>query len=209
MQQTRTPAEAVSQPIDSLHGNPMTRFDSLQSISLAVAVLLALLAAAVWTDLRERRIPNTLVVLGLVTSLLLQSLQGVSGLQSWGLGLLVGFGFFVPLYAIRAMGAGDVKLMAMTGSFLGPAATVDAVLLTLVAGGVLAMVVALTKGALMHTLRNVQFLVMETVSRGAGGERTEVPPMAVSAGSLPYAAAVAVGTTAHLLLSRSGYTLFA
>lgn len=185
----------------------MTWFDLLPRPTLSA--LLALLAVAVWFDLRTRRIPNRLVLAGLVTGLLLQALHGLEGLQAWSLGMLVGFGLLVPLYVVRAMGAGDVKLMAMIGSFVGPLAAVDVVILTLFAGGLLAILVAAFKGALVNTLRNVQFVMFETLIRSASAGRARVAPMAVSAGSLPYAVAIAVGTVGQLVLSRHGHTFFA
>lgn len=185
----------------------MARFDLFSSLTLAT--LLALLALAVWFDLRTRRIPNRLVLVGLAASLVLQAVHGVEGVQAWALGLLAGFGLLVPLYVVRAMGAGDVKLMAMIGSFLGPLAALNVVIFTLVAGGLLAIGVALCKGALVNTLRNVQFVMFETILRSAGGGRARVAPVAVSAGNLPYAVAIAVGTLGYLVLSPHGYTFFA
>src|SRR5687768_11743315 len=103
----------------------MTQLSTTASSSLEMAIhvatLLALLGSAMWCDIRTRRIPNKLVLVGLATSFVAQGLRGLDGTQAWFLGTLAGFGLLLPLYVIRAMGAGDVKLMAMVGSFLGPA----------------------------------------------------------------------------------------
>ncbi|MFD1693494.1 prepilin peptidase [Azotobacter chroococcum] len=88
---------------------------------LIVVVLLALLGCAVVVDVCRHRIPNSLVLIGMVLSLLCQfSLTGMNGLISCWLGVLVGFGLFLPFYSLGGMAAGDVKLMAMAGDFLGP-----------------------------------------------------------------------------------------
>lgn len=173
-----------------------------------VATLMTLLGVAAWFDIKSRRIPNWLVLTGLISSLGIQLLFSSGGVSAWGLGILAGFGLFLPLYLVHAMGAGDVKLMAVVGGFLGPAAAVDVVLTTLVAGGVLAIAVALWSGALRHTLANVRFLMVDTMFKTlhGGSARIDAPP--TSAGNLPYAVAIAAGTFAHLVLAHSGYALF-
>lgn len=173
-----------------------------------MVILVTLLGVAAWFDIKARRIPNWMVLTGLISSLAIQLLYSSGSVSAWGLGLLAGFGLFLPLYLVRAMGAGDVKLMAMVGGFLGPAAAVDVVLTTLVAGGVLAIAVALWSGALRHVLENVRFLVTDTIFKTlqGGGVQIDAPP--ASAGNLPYAVAIAAGTFIHLLLVRSGHALF-
>ena len=173
------------------------------------ATLMTLLGVAAWFDIKSRRIPNSLVLTGLISSLGIQlSFSSGGGVSAWGLGALAGFGLFLPLYMVRAMGAGDVKLMAMVGGFLGPAATVNVVLTTLVAGGVLAIAVALRSGALRHTLANVRVLMVDTMFKTLHGGSVRIDALPTSAGNLPYAVAIAVGTFAHLVLAHSGYALF-
>ena len=193
----------------------MTQPELLQfgglSIHIKLALLVALVAVAAGFDLKSRRIPNWLVLVGLASSFIVQILfnssGSFSGFKAWGLGLLVGFGLFLPLYLLRAMGAGDVKLMAMVGAFLGPVSALGAVLTTLVVGGVLAIAVALWRGVLRHTLSNVHFVLSQSMLKTLpGGVQLEAPPY--SAGSLPYAVAIAAGTLIHLILERSGHALF-
>ena len=174
-----------------------------------VIILMTLLGVAAWFDIKSRRIPNSLVLTGLISSLGIQlSFSSGGGVSAWGLGALAGFGLFLPLYMVRAMGAGDVKLMAMVGGFLGPAATVNVVLTTLATGGVLAIAVALRSGALRHALANVRFLMVETMFKTLHGGSARLDALPTSAGNLPYAVAIAAGTFVHLLLVRSGYALF-
>ena len=189
----------------------MTQLGLLQlgglSFEIKVALLLTLVAVAAGFDIKSRRIPNWLVLVGLIASFSIQLMAGSDGFKAWGLGLLVGFGLFLPLYLLRAMGAGDVKLMAMVGSFLGPLAALGAALTTLVVGGVLAIAVALWSGALSHTLTNVRIVLTQTMLKTLpGGVQLEAPP--ASAGHLPYAVAIAAGTFIHLILERSGHALF-
>lgn len=107
---------------------------------ITYALLGVSLATALIYDLRARRIPNGLIGLMLVEGLTLQYATGGSSAALAGLGgLAVGFAVFFPLYMRGGMGAGDVKLMAASGVFLSPSLTVQALLYTLVFGGVLAL----------------------------------------------------------------------
>lgn len=115
---------------------------------LSTGVLLALLLVpAMKSDLAHRKIPNMLVVGSLLTSLVFGLMGwngltagGMAGFRHWGLGLLVGFGCFLPMYVFRAMGAGDVKLMAACGACLGPALAWPTALAALMLGGLMALI---------------------------------------------------------------------
>lgn len=179
-------------------------------VHLLAAVLLVLVAVAAGFDLKSRRIPNRLVVIGLIASLVLHIIfSSIDGFKAWGLGLLVGFGSFLPLYVLRAMGAGDVKLMAMVGSFLGPMSGLGAVLTTLVVGGALAIVVALWRGIFKETLTNIRFVLTLALFKTLSGGGVRLERLPTSAGNLPYAVAIAVGTLIHLLLVGSNRAVFA
>lgn len=175
------------------------------------AVLAGLLVAAVWHDLRTRRIPNRLVLGGAAAGLAFQALltpgAGLFSSPFGGLGLLdglaglgLGLALLLPMYMLGAMGAGDVKLMAMSGAFLGPHQILGAVLLTLIAGGVLALTVALASGQLGQVLSNLRQLLLHALVRaGTGGTaRLDAPP--VPTGKLAYAIAIAAGTALQLVL---------
>ncbi|MFT5532860.1 MAG: prepilin peptidase CpaA [Burkholderiaceae bacterium] len=178
-----------------------------QSKSDANTILLVLvLVMATATDLRSRRIPNWLVLFGLALSLWLKITAG--DVSAWGLGLLIGFGSFIPLYALRAMGAGDVKLMAVVGAFLGPLSALGAVAATLLAGGVLAIVVALANGSLRRAIDNVKFMLTSLMVSGMQRTRMTVEVPTSSTGSVPYGAAIAVGTFATLWLEHTGHGMF-
>lgn len=171
------------------------------------AALVILLLLAVWFDLRSRRIPNKLVITGLALSLGLHMFAIGDQFQLWGSGLLIGFGMLLPLYVLDAMGAGDIKLMAMVGAFLGPRSAFEAVLMTMLAGGVLSVAVALWNGALRRSLANLRFMVTHSIVKAMSGigPRLEAPP--TSTGNVPYAVAIALGTLIQIFLERSGHAL--
>ncbi len=103
---------------------------------LTVGLLVGIVACAVYCDVRRHRIPNALNVAGLIAGLTLQSVAGgLSGLTAGLLGVGVGLACFAPLYLLRGMGAGDVKLLAVVGAILGPMGAFYAALGSLLAGG--------------------------------------------------------------------------
>lgn len=111
-------------------------FQVLQLLSLTC--LIVTLVAATLSDVVSHRIPNALLAPALLAALafsfVISGTQGV--LMSIG-GLGVGLALLLPLYAMGAMGAGDVKLLGVAGAYLGPVGAVIAGLLTFVAGALI------------------------------------------------------------------------
>lgn len=104
--------------------------------------VLVLLALAAREDLLRHRIPNVLNAVALLLGLWLATLAaGWGGFVDSVGGALVGCAALVPLYLLRGMGAGDVKLMGAAGAFLGPASALLAAALALIAGSVLAVAI--------------------------------------------------------------------
>lgn len=79
----------------------------------ALAVLAALGLLACWFDIRERRLPNGLVLATLAAGLGLAGWQGGTEVLPWHLAhLAAALAVGIGLYAIRALGAGDAKYYA-------------------------------------------------------------------------------------------------
>jgi prepilin peptidase CpaA len=156
-------------------------------------VLGALLVAACVTDVRARRIPNALVaaVLGLAVA----RLAGAAWLGALGadasfaagpgaaaLGAATGLAVLLPFHALGMMGAGDVKLLAAAGAWLGPVGVLHAGVYTAFAGVLLAVA---------------------AVTRGVVAPRPPAPRAAHRAahrGGLPYALAIAAGIACAVCL---------
>ena len=172
---------------------------------LIIALLILLLFVAAWQDIRSRRIPNALVFSGamggvLLNSLLPQEMGGLGVLDSLA-GLGIGLALLLPLYLLRAMGAGDVKLMAMTGAFLGVQGTINALLYVLLVGGVLALAVTWHQGNLRRLLRSLKTMLFIGATGGAIGN---LPTPDADLPGMPYGVAIAVGTTAYLAVTHWG-----
>ena len=155
------------------------------------ATLAALLGAGF--DLKSRRIPNLLTgpafLAGVLLHLALDGWRG--GLSALGAGALCG-ALFVILYVAGGMGAGDVKLMAAAGSLAGLPNVASLLLLTALSGGVMALALALMRGRLLQTLRNVATLTAH--HRQAGLQpHPELNVENAAMLRLPYGVAIAAG----------------
>lgn len=177
-------------------------------------VLVLLLALAVVSDARKRRIPNVLVLVTLLAGILFHALgpQGGAGglfssepgaLGGWRAlaGALTGFLMFLPLYGLRLLGAGDVKLLAAVGSFAGPAAFVNLALFVLLAGGLLAL-------AKMAVARNARLVLQNTLAslgQMLPGSAGTFDARSQTAWRMPYAVAVAAGVMAYGFWTVNGH----
>src|SRR4030065_1999811 len=100
-----------------------------------------------WGDLRTRRIPNYLTLGTAVAGLAYNFMsQGLPGLVSGILGMLLGFAFLILPYLWGGMGAGDVKALAALGAWLGPAGTGFLFCYMGIAGGLMALGVLVWEG---------------------------------------------------------------
>ena len=171
------------------------------------ALLAALLLSAVTIDFRSRRIPNRLVLAGMVLALAFHAFATVTGAPplagpaAWAplAGLVVGFALLLPLYLLGAMGAGDVKLMAMVGAFIGAQPVLVAALYTFLAGGLLSLAFMLGRGVAAQTLANIRFMLIDWFVRANTGQGARLSPLQTTASRLPYALAIALGTGSALL----------
>ena len=155
---------------------------------LLIVPLFALLGTAVCSDVRSHRIPNLYLLVGVITSKTGQIwLSGVEGLISWAAGLAVGLLCFLPLYSFGGMAAGDVKLMAVAGSYFGAGGALLAVAFSLMAGTVLGLGVLFYKKQLLRSLQRYWAIA---------SLRAYIDPLADDAARqrFPYAVAILFGS---------------
>lgn len=169
-------------------------------LQLDLILLLVVVTAAI-IDLAIRKIPNKLLLAAACAVLGLHMIDPTQGSLSSALGgAAIGFALFVPLYAVRGMAAGDVKLMATVGLFLGPSDTLYACILTWCVGGGMALVIILFTrrwSAAYHNLRNMLLPFV----LGLGPALPGAAPARASVGSMPYGLAIALSTL-WLLIQR-------
>ena len=181
---------------------------SMLLLDVRTGTLIALLLVAAVIDWRTLRIPNWLTVGGMVLGLAISTVHGATlakGLGQAAGGLGVGLLVFLPLYMLRVLGAGDVKLMAMVGAFLGPSSTISALIYVVVTGGIAAILVATARGAVGRLALNVYFIVnvarVPTADPAWSGHASGTGQ---SVGKLPYGISICIGTLAYLVTRQLG-----
>jgi prepilin peptidase CpaA len=172
---------------------------------MATAVLACALAAsallllAAWCDVATRTIPDGVSVALAALGLLMRVAEGpIAAMVSLLLAAVL-FAAFLPLHARGAIGGGDVKLMTALAVGLSPPATLDFLLTTVMAGGVLGLVYlalrllpqpsVLTPQPQAWPPRRILALERRRVSRR---------------GPLPYAVAIAAGGILTLMKPLGG-----
>ena len=153
-----------------------------------VVLLLGLLGVAVVSDLRNHRIPNLLVLVGLVLGMVGQTWAfGFVGLGHSLLGILIGFALFLPMYMVGGMAAGDVKLMAMAGAFLTPHEALWAAFFSLIAGGACGLLIVLVRGQALQTIGRYWLMLRARAYFSPAEDEVAGKPF-------PYSIAVLLGT---------------
>lgn len=159
---------------------------------MLVAIMSAFLLGAVIYDLVSHRLPNYYLLLGVPVALVLQAWSaGWAGVLAGGTGLLTGFAVFLPFYVIGGMAAGDVKLMAVIGSFLGAIGAFWAGACSLMVGAFLGVLYLLYKGQLGRLL--IRYWAMASLHSYIPAESSDA-----ALHRFPYALAIAAGTLLSL-----------
>jgi prepilin peptidase CpaA len=169
-------------------------------VTLVSTAALVTAAVACVTDVAWRRIPNWLTFGA--TGLAVLTALGLGGwrtagwsIAGWAVGLLL----FLPLFALRGLGGGDVKLLAALGAWVGPASVVWVALYAALLGGPLALVIALVRGYGFTAFRNVWSLL--TFWRVSGLQPHPTIRLDVPHGPrVPYALPIAAGLMVSLWL---------
>jgi prepilin peptidase CpaA len=159
-------------------------------------VLLLCLGAAAW-DWRLRRIPNWLCLGGLLAGFLVNDTR--MALAGAGLALAI----HLPLFALRATGGGDVKLMAALGALLGWESWLRVFLINAVLGGVVALALVLWRRAGRETAKRV-WSVLRSLGRGEAPYLTQ-PELDVTSGlgrTLPRGVVVALAVLLWIFIGR-------
>jgi prepilin peptidase CpaA len=173
------------------------------------SILFSLLLVASISDCRSYKIPNWLTFGGSAFALLYSFFIPFSPQLGFGWalgGFALGLSFMLPLYMLGMMGAGDVKLTAMVGAFLGMTQTIYALLFVFVSGGLAALAFALWRQSLLRMARNLKQALSSMLFSTMGAMRSQVPVGDDdSVGQCPYALSITVGTTAFLMAHQMGY----
>ena len=163
-------------------------------VAMPVIVLVAMATRA---DVRTRKIPNVLTgpafLLGILVHLVL---HGTAGAGNALLGAVVAGAILLPGWLMRYTGAGDVKLMAAVGAWLGYPGGLAAAIASLIAGGLIAVFVAARRGMLKQALRNTLLVGLALLARKGG---VAAPEPITTGVRFPYAPAILAGALFSLL----------
>ena len=186
-------------------------------LSDAGQILLGILVAvAAVFDIRFRRIPNWLVLAGIVAGFTWNVYSpafsgrfsgdlsgGWHGVGRAAAGLVLGLILYFPLYLLRARGAGDVKLLAAVGAITGPSNVVWIFLLTAVLGGLIALIMLIFAGRTRKTFFNVAWIMRDLVHLRAPYKSSEEFDVNSNKGmTLPHGAMIAVGAAAFVIMTQ-------
>ena len=166
---------------------------------VAYLVTFVLVEAAI-IDGRSLKVPNWLTLHFVLGGLAYAYWAGGAPLLGWSLaGAAVGLACLMPLYAIGGMGAGDVKLMAGAGAWIGPAYIFWSFLSTAIVGGGMALAMMAASGELARHLAMTRAIGREVLTVRDPVALSEIaarrkPTMML----LPYGIPIAVGTIAYL-----------
>jgi prepilin peptidase CpaA len=127
-------------------------------------ILASVLLVAGVTDLRSCKIPNWLTISAMAGGLLSHSLlNGLSGLLFSVKGLGLGLAMFLILYIVGGMGAGDVKLLAAVGSFIGAEGVFSAGIIAMLLGGLYAMALIIARCGVRASLKQMPTILKSCI----------------------------------------------
>jgi prepilin peptidase CpaA len=170
------------------------------------AVLVPGILLASWIDYSQRRVPNWLNLALIVAGFAVQVFySGAAGLTTGALGLLTGFGLLIVPWLMHGMGAGDVKLMAAIGVWLGPKLTFYSFALGAVIGGLAAVVMIVSTGRLQMACANMSLILAKcTNPQSIFSEFGSAKSFGVTSQLLPYGVPLTAGTLIVLGARMSG-----
>jgi len=125
-----------------------------------------------WLDWRTRKIPNRLTVPALLAGLTLSAILRVPGLKSSLEGAGVCLGVLLPFVLLRALGAGDWKLMGALGAFLGLWPAILVLLGTVLIAGLMSVVEVIRQRKVWETLKNLWIVVIAYCTFHVNNART-------------------------------------
>jgi len=160
-------------------------------VTLKLLAMLAMLGTAAVTDLRERRIPNRVTLFGAGAAIALSAAETGGVPTASLLGMVVALVVTFPLFALGALGAGDAKLAAAVGAFLGLQGLLPAALFAGIAGGLLGLYWSIRRGVIIPVLLETGNRLVYIATLGRRGAKVTIQDP--EARTIPYGVAIAAG----------------
>lgn len=167
--------------------------------------LVAITGVAIGFDIKEKRIPNQLILVAITGGILFNASQGVPQLKDSLLGLGLGVGFLIIPFVLGWMGAGDVKFLGAVGAILGVKPVAHVFFYSAILGGILALISAIVSGinpkAFKISWSELKVLIL---SRGAVWPEMVNHRVSKGARSIPFGVAIGLGTLVAVYLDPRG-----
>ena len=190
----------------------MNRLTALLMAHAALCILFALLLHAVWTETRKQPIVGSLMYVGCVLGVALNTLlpaglgfvsqqPGAIGFWKALIGMLLGFSLLLPLFWVGMMDSDETRLMAVVGAFLGPAAVIGVAILSYIGGTFLFLIFFLRGQSAKRMLENVQTKVLAGLIQASTYESSTLGKPTTSTTRKPYAIAIALGCFVYFAFS--------
>lgn len=164
-------------------------------------ILIILIVICVFTDLTKRKIYNIVLIPAVILGFCYHIYTaGMAGGYFSLKGLSIGMALLLIPYSMGGIGAGDVKFLGAIGALKGPAFILVAFLAGAVAGGIMAVFCLLKDKKLLFTLKKLfsPFLFRY----GLIISQTENLKESDRNSTIPYGAAIAIGTVAAAYFAR-------
>ena len=174
-------------------------------VSVLDVSIIVLTSLSVFFDVTARRIPNWLIVSGVVTAIFINGLQGFSQLSKSLLGLFLGMAVFMIPFALRSMGAGDVKYFGVVGALVGVQWLPRILFYSSIAAGLIA-VICLIVARLDFTSLRKRYLNCKVAVMPFGRVLPDSLNIRTVGGgySVPWGVAIGMGTIVAYYLDPSG-----
>ena len=170
----------------------------------AMIGLLTLVSVAVVCDLKNRIIPNTVTLSGLVAGLALGGwVGGTAGFTQSLAGLGLGLLLTLPGFLLRFTGGGDVKLIGAIGSLTGPALLLQIFISSILLGGAVILIYVLWSAMTRHSTSPLPRYRQMLRYLWGRGRFVYIRPSSdeVAGKRIPLAPIIAVGTLGTLALA--------
>lgn len=173
--------------------------DHAALIAFVVTTVMALVAAVI--DFRRFRVPNVLTFPLCISGLAFHTgVNGLSGLQYGFGGIVVGVLILLVFYVLGVMGAGDVKLLAAIGAWIGGPNTVYVFCVAGVVTGIHSLVVLAWQRRLREVPAMFQVTLIQVMTLGRHIARSDSASLSATVQRpdrhryvMPFAVMIAIG----------------
>lgn len=166
----------------------------MTAVLLQTVVSTFILVAGVIEDIRTRKIRNNVALGALAVAFVtVLVMDGFSGLAAGVFGLLTAAGILFPLYLVKILGAGDVKIFAAFGMSSDSSTVLFVAIASLFWAAILGVLQIILKGELGNLIANMKSLLLKREAI----EKTKLH-------QIPYSVALLMGWLTHLTVLQAG-----